>query len=61
MSKTCVIALLAIRLCISNFAPTADQLSSKLTFISNVNIFDDNPLKSIDLVAYTEKSPLMMM
>ena len=61
MSKTFVIALLAIRLCISDFAQTADQPSLKLTFISNVNIFEGNPLESIDLVADLEKNFVLIM
>jgi imidazolonepropionase-like amidohydrolase len=38
--NACVMALLAVVVCISGFARAAEQPSPKLTLISNVNIFD---------------------
>lgn len=39
-SRTIVIVLLAVITSISGFAQAAEQPASKLTFISNVNVFD---------------------
>jgi hypothetical protein len=41
-----VIALLAVAVCISGFARTAEQPSPKLTLISNVDIFDGQIYKN---------------